>query len=119
MPVILDPAPARPLTNREISNLLCAMLSGIADIEPSTTEEFPRVLELGQKLLDEDDVDASGTALKELCHGRYIATWRVAVGATIAGLKGWCGRTELETAILWVRENLPRMFADPVAPSQN
>ena len=111
MPVTLSTAPVRPLTNREISKFLCAMLNGIAVIEPGVTAEFPEVIDLSMRLLElEHD---GGDALRQLCKGQEKATWRVAVGATVSGLKHWCERVDIETALMWVRENLPRMFTLP------
>lgn len=111
MPVTLCTDPVRPLTNREISKFICAMLNGIAVIEPAVAVEFPEVLELGMRMLEPEH--DGGDVLRRLCKGESVATWRVAVGATIGGLKHWCDRVDIETALMWVHENLHRMFQAP------
>lgn len=94
------------------------MLNGIAVIEPATTTEFPEVLQLGLELVDADVADGGGV-LKRLCKGEHIATWRVAIGATISGLKNWCEPVDITTALMWVQENLDRMFSEPTPYSPN
>lgn len=111
--IALDPSPVRPLTNREISKFLCAILNGIAVIEPRVAAEFPEVIDLSMRMLEPND-DA-GEVLRQLCNGEERATWRLAIGATIGGLKDWCHRVDIETALLWVRENIPRMFKAELA----
>jgi hypothetical protein len=105
--VTLAPTAARALTNREISMLLCGMLNGVAVIEPATTTEFREVVDLSRRLLDGPE---GGETLRRLCKGQEVASWRVAFGATVGCLMTWCERVDIETALLWVDENLDRMF---------
>jgi len=82
MPVALDPRGARALTNREISRLLCAMLNGIAVVEPETTVEFHEMLELSRQLLDVETSGATRAAgLRRLSRLTWRATQLSAVTA--------------------------------------
>lgn len=78
------------------------MLSGVAKLEERTIVEFPHVLALATATLD-------GAHFFETAG----ATWRCAVVSTVTGFQSWCSRSDIETAVLWVAENLPHLFKPP------
>jgi len=108
MSIQLNPAPIRKLTSREMSQVLCGMLGGIASLDPDTQRQFPTALELA--LGTADPASDPVMAFQALCGGQAKATWQVALGATVVAFSTWCDRVELEIAVRWVSENLPRMF---------
>lgn len=105
----LDPAPIRQLTSREMSQVLCGMLGGIAGLDPDTRCDFQGVLEQTLGIIGPND---PALAFQALCGGSAKASWQVAIGSTVAAFANWCDRAELEMAVRWVTENLPRMFPE-------
>ncbi len=118
MTVRLDTREARPLTSREISKVLCAILQGVWILEPDATTEFAEVLDLSLRGILEVDAVRRLNKVELMIPGPNVkASWRTAVGATIGGFSTWCAQKDLETAVLWVSENLPRMFPAVVSSS--
>jgi hypothetical protein len=110
MPSIqLDPTPIRQLTSREMSQVLCGMLGGIAGLDPDTRHDFQGVLEQTLGIIGPAD---PASAFQALCGGSANASWQVAIGATVAAFAGWCDRADIEIAVRWVSVNLPRIFPE-------
>ena len=97
----LDPAAARPLTSREISKVLIAILGGVAATVPGAMDRVPTILDYAAK-------ERPGT---------LHMSWEIAFTATVAGFRGWCKPSDIATAVAWVAENLHRLFAPDVRVS--
>ncbi len=110
MAATLDDREARPLTSREISKVLCAILTGVSavDAERRRFEELVRYIRVNgaAKLL-------SGLSTTS------IPTWRVAFAATVVGLEAWCAPVDINTALVWLAENMSLLYPAPPIPQEN
>ncbi len=118
MPAILDPRDARPLTSREISKVLCGIVGGIANDErmnhPSGHARIAGVLrEVRDGQADVTYLDAYASGVPRL----GSPTWASALVATIAGLRGWCKPHDVQTALVWISENIGAICATFTQPS--
>lgn len=98
-PARLDPREARPLTSREISKVICAIIGGVVTVNPGVKPRVPTVLELARKETPIASPLPSGA--------QFGVSWEVALMATVAGFRGWCDPKDVDTAIEWVDQNLP------------
>ena len=96
---ILDPREARPLTSREISKILSSIIGGVVTADPHARERVPVVLELAR------------TKTSELVRPTSPASWELAIGATVAGLRGWCDPRDVDIALRWVDANLHKILS--------
>lgn len=95
---VLDPREARPLTSREISKVLCAIIGGVIIADPKVRPRVPAVLGLAK------------TAPSSLM--KAPATWEVALAATVSGFRGWCDPKDVDNALDWVDQNLPLILGN-------
>ena len=123
MPAQLDAAPPRPLTSREISKLLCAILHGVYTVDPTASADFDPLLATSAAIaeIDLNDVSRLMAQLDELAKSTTMpkakALWHAAITATVGGLTHWCALADIQTAIAWVREHAVQMYPVPVAPN--
>lgn len=101
MPAVLDPRDARPLTSREISKILLGIIAGVLTHDPEAHKE----VELALKQAEPGAV----IALKR-------ANWIVAFKATVSGLRGWCDERDVKTALVWLSENVGKIFPSGAGP---
>lgn len=127
MPAVLSIAEPRPLTSREISKVLCAMLNGVAVAHPPDIESFPTALDFviaTNELMQRGKMDLHTRELAERVKeftlvAPGVATWFTALVATVGGFYAWCHAVDVDTAVLWVAENLSRMFPGKADPRPN
>lgn len=123
--VALDPHEARPLTSREISKILGAMLSGVLTQEPAAAKSMPQAFEhikwLRERIgtepsseaivrrlqgLSMDEVTQQATLLTSAgLHSSGRSTWFTALTATVSGFHGWCSSKAVDDAVAWWSEN--------------
>ncbi len=111
--VTLDPNEARPLTNREISKVLCSIIGGVVTSYPDVKARVPDILQIAK----------AGTVLefaeRTAKYGIAETSWEVALIATVSGLRGWCNPEDVDSALEWVDHNLDRIFNQLAGLRQN
>lgn len=132
MTASLDPRDARPLTSREISKVLHSILQGIAVSSPATKDSFldlavrarqylnlwyasPHSSELADPAAPFEQIT---DALSVACGG-ITASWQLAFVATVSGFISWCRRGAIDQALVWLTENMSRLFPAPAVPKEN
>jgi hypothetical protein len=109
MPAVLDTSDLRPLTSREISRILCGVVGCMAMHDDRVCATLPLVLEqIAQNSSNLETLDM--LANRDAPAVGAVPTWASALGATVAGLMGWCKPTDVRTAVIWTRENLDTIF---------
>jgi hypothetical protein len=101
----LDPRDARPLTSREISKVLCAIIGSVVTADPRTRERVPQVLGLTKT--------PHTTAMLEVARAGVHPcppSWELAFAATVSGFRGWCDPKDVDTAIEWVDCHLSQIL---------
>lgn len=114
---MLDPRSARPLTSREISKVLSGIISGVVALSSNARDHVSEVV--AAVIRKETTRHVNRLVVKA---GPGVAldiypTWACAFSATVAGLRGWCEDADIQTALLWVSENVNLICAP--APSIN
>jgi hypothetical protein len=110
--VVLDPREARPLTSREISKVLSAIIAGVVTVNPRARGHVAAVV---SDVIQKTSAKAIGAR-----HCNMVApsldiapSWAVAFSATVSGLNGWCDPGDVQTALRWVSENLNLICSSP------
>lgn len=115
MHATLDPQDARPLTSREIAKVLCGIIGTLPTHDPPALDILDTVLVMlaeGRHDLDELDLMVSRVAELKMPAITYCGmTWAAALGATVMGLRGWCKPNDVQTALLWISQNLDTILA--------
>ncbi len=101
-PATLSADDVRPLTSREIAQVLCSILDAISQIEPDEVATFSGLLDLCGPVISFENQRSD----RHVC----LPSWRTAFSATVAGFYKWCDPVEVETAITWIAQNLPNLF---------
>ena len=101
-PATLSSDDIRPLTSREIKQVLCAILTAVASIEPDEVDTFAGLLDLVGPVISFENQRSD----RHVC----LPSWRTAFSATVSGFYQWCDPVEVETAIAWIAQNLDRLF---------
>lgn len=109
MPHRLSALPERPLTSREITKVLTSIIGGVVVSEPSVHAIIPELLEHARG--DTGEIFVGDREIERKRHRLHqIPSWEIAFMATISGLRGWCSPSDVDTALAWIEENLPRIY---------